>query len=181
MDFVISRPDVVRSPTQRWLLKFWIRHCDGSPVPRWQTVDPKELSRASDHLGLLDVRPGDQGPRFFVRYSGAAINTANGFDSRGQHLDEVIHPQHREQGLGSYRLAVTSGRPAYTIQEFLDRNERKVEFERLVLPFGADGQTVDRLLTSLEFFCADGAFDQVSLRDSHSPKLLLAARIEAHQ
>ena len=179
MDFATTRPDVIRSPTQRWLLKFWICRREDDLIPRWQAVDATELSRLSSNLGMLDVRPSDAGTRFFVRYSGSAINKANGFDARGQYLDEVINECHREQGLAAYHAAVTHRRPAYTIQGFVDRGGRKVEFERLVLPFGPDGHTVDRLLTSLEFFCADGAHDNISLRDLHQPTLVIAACIES--
>jgi hypothetical protein len=55
-----------------------------------------------------------------------------------------------------------------------------IEAERLLLPFGRDGQTVDRVLAAFEFFCADGAFDGHALTQrTDGPALRLSAQIEA--
>jgi len=61
-----------------------------------------------------------------------------------------------------------------------DRNGRLVHYERLLLPFAADGETVDRILASFEFICEDGAFDGRGLMRSQSspPSLRLSAMIE---
>jgi len=55
-----------------------------------------------------------------------------------------------------------------------------VHFERLLLPFSHDGQSVDRILTSFEFVSPDGAFDSRDLMGAQSapPTLRLSATIE---
>ncbi|HEY2756854.1 MAG TPA: hypothetical protein VGJ01_14095 [Pseudolabrys sp.] len=61
-----------------------------------------------------------------------------------------------------------------------DRVGRLVHCERLLLPFGRDGQTVDRILASVEFICPDGAFDDrdLMLAQQAPPALRMSARIE---
>ena len=84
------------------------------------------------------------------------------------------------EALAPYRHAAHNGRPAYTIHDVTDRNDRLVHFERLLLPFAADGRTVDRILASYELVCEDGAFDSHAIMISQSapPNLRLAATIE---
>ena len=73
-----------------------------------------------------------------------------------------------------------SGRPVYTIQDVADRQGRLVHHERLLLPFSRDGESVERILTSFEFVCPDGAFESRALMASQAvpPTLRLSATIE---
>ena len=44
MQFEVARPDAIRAINQRWLFKFWQQHLEADRVPRWQTVEPDDLS-----------------------------------------------------------------------------------------------------------------------------------------
>jgi hypothetical protein len=79
-----------------------------------------------------------------------------------------------------YRLAVGCRCPIYTIHDMTDRSGRLVHCERLLLSFGRDGQSVDRILASVEFICPDGAFDDraLMLAQPAPPLLRMSARIE---
>ena len=91
--------------------------------------------------------------------------------------------RHRPARPGDYdihRTTTPEGLPVYTILDVTDRQGRLVHAERLLLPFGRDGQTVDRVLAAFEFFCADGAFDGHALTQrTDGPALRLSAQIEA--
>lgn len=181
MEFSIGRSDVVRAINQRWLLKFWKRHLGAHRVPQWQAVVAENLSAMSGNLSFLDVSCSDGGARFMIRFNGATIGQAYGSaDCRGKYLDELMAPSCRAAGLAAYEHAVNDGCPIYTIQDISDRDGRLVHFERLLLPFAGDGQTVDRILASFEFVCLDGAFDVRDLMRTQSapPTLTLAAKIE---
>lgn len=181
MDFSVARPDVVRAINQRWLLNFWKRHLGAHRVPQWQAVEAENLTAMSANLSFLDVTGSDDGARFMIRFNGAMIGQAYGSsDCRGKYLDEIIPAAGHADGLAPYRQVVHGGRPVYTIQDVTDRNGRVVHYERLLLPFASDGQTVDRILASFEFICLDGAFDGRELMKSQSapPMLRLSATIE---
>lgn len=163
MQFRRARPDTVRAINQRWLLKFWTQHLKGSRVPCWQAVNADDLASLSDNLSLLDVI-GGMPPRFRVRYHGRMVAQVYGStDHRGRYLDEVVRPERRVTGLAPYVEAVRTDAPVYTIEDVTDSAGRVIHFERLLLPFARDGETVDRILASLEFVCADGDFDARAL------------------
>jgi hypothetical protein len=180
MNFSVARPDVVRAINQRWLLKFWKQHLGELRVPQWQAIEAANLSAMSANLSFLDVTGSDGNARFQFRYQGANVSHIHGSDDwRGKFLDEVMPPARQIESLPAYRQAV-HGRPVYTIHDVNDRNGRLVHYERLLLPFAADGRTVDRILASYELVCEDGAFDSHAIMISQSvpPALRLAATIE---
>jgi hypothetical protein len=181
MQFSAARPDIVRAINQRWLLKFWQRHLGAHRVPQWQAVEAEDLMRMADNLSFLDVIGGDGSLRFQIRFHGATIGRVYGSpDCRGVFLHESKPEPARSQALAPYRQTVASGRPVYTAHDVTDRSGRLVHHERLLLPFARDGETVDRILASFEFVCAEGAFDGQGLMDMQTapPALRLSATIE---
>jgi len=180
MRFSAARPDVVRAINHRWLLKFWKRHLGDLRVPRWQAIEATDLSAMSSNLLFLDVIGSGETARFQIRFQGATITQVTGSaDYRGRFLDEVMPQARHAESLPPYRHA-TLGHPVYTIQDANDCNGRPVHFERLLLPFAADGQTVDRILASIELFCEDGAFESRNLMppDGEALALRLAVTID---
>lgn len=180
MQFDVARPDAIRAISQRWLFKFWQQHLEGDRVPRWQTVKPEGLSHHSTNLSLLDVTNGGGALRFQIRYHGETVGQVFGSpDCRGRYLHEGKAEPARSKAQAPYRRTVASGRPVYTIQDIADRHGRLVHYERLLLPFSRDGASVDRILTSFEFFCPDGGFDTSDLLSAPNgaPALRLAATI----
>jgi hypothetical protein len=160
MDFGVARSDVVRAINQRWLLKFWKRHLGANRVPQWQSVQADSLSRIADNLSFLDIIHNGEQLRCQIRFHGALVGRVFGAaDCRGRFLYDSLPDEQRAQKLGPYREAVNTGRPVYTVHDITDRTGRLVHYERLLLPFSNDGETVDRMLTSFEFICPDGAFD----------------------
>ena len=179
MQFVVARPDAVRAINQRWLLKFWTQNLNGARMPQWQSVAADSIATLSANLSFLDVT-GDEPPRFLIRFHGATIAKAYGSsDCRGKYLDEVIPVARHGEGLSPYWKVVESGAPVYTIHDVTDGDGRLIHYERLLLPFGREGETVDRILAAFEFICADGGFDSQALMTTQPPTLRLSATIEA--
>ena len=180
MNFAVARPDVVRAINQRWLLKFWKQHLGEHSVPQWQAIEAANLRAMSANLSFLDVIGSGEAVRFQFRYQGATVSHIHSSDDwRGKFLDEVMPAARQIESLPAYRQAV-HGRPVYTIHDLNDRSGRLVHYERLLLPFAADGRTVDRILGSFELVCEDGAFDshELILSQSTPPHLRLAVTIE---
>jgi len=183
MQFSVARPDVVRAINQLWLLNFWTRHLRSRGVPLWQAVEAEDLSRISDNLSFLDVIGDDKNLRFQVRFHGAMIGQVFGAaDCRGIFLYESVSEPARAQKLAPYRHAVERGRPVYIVHDITDREGRPVRYERLLLPFSRDGNAVDRIVTSFEFICEDGAFISHELMNAPAtpPTLRLSATIAPH-
>jgi hypothetical protein len=134
----------------------------------------------SESLSLIDLAGVGSATRFLIRFHGALIGQVYGsHDCSGRHLDEIVPPQRSEEVLAAYRKAADSGLPVYTIHDVTDATGRLVHSERLVLPFADDSERVDRILSSFEFVCPDGAFDNRLLLRNAAPALRLSAQIEA--
>jgi hypothetical protein len=166
MNFVRTRPDVVRSVTQRWLLNYWHRLRRDRPCPNWDDVDTGEFRSQADTVMFCDVTPDTSPPRFRIRHLGASIARAYGGDRRGELLDDVLPPVWLENALATYREAVRGRLPVYNAVDTRDGEGRLVHLERLLLPFCRNGGPVDRVLASIETVSLDGKFDQRGLADS---------------
>ena len=130
----------------------------------------EDLSRVAANLSILYVSGGDGTARFLIGFHGAIFGEVYGSpDCRGKYLDEIFPAARRAEGLAPYHRALEIGHPIYTVHDMNDRNGRLVHYERLLLPYASDGQTVDHILASLEFVCPDGAFDGRELMKSASP------------
>ena len=182
MHFSTARPDVVRAINQRWLLKAWHREKGLNRVPPWRDPIAEELSRVAAQLSILQVVGTEGAARFLIRFHGDLIAQAYGStDCRGKHLDELV-PAGTSDHLAPYHRVLEGAQPVYTIHEIPDQDGRRVNYERLLLPYGRDGQTVDHILAMFEFVCADGTFVRQSLMKTPrtQPLLRLSAIIALH-
>ena len=180
MQFSNGRPDLIRAINQRWLLKFWKRVRNGQSVPSWQTVEAEDLSRVSANLSFLHVAAGERALRFQIISHGATIGQVYGSaDCRGKFLDDVLPSNACSDALSPFQQTAISGHPVYTVHDVTDCKGRLVHFERLLLPFSLAGATIDRILVSFEFICADGAYDGRDLMKTQTapPTLRLSANI----
>lgn len=158
MQFTASRPDIVRSVRHRFLLGYWQRLRRKLAVPRWSALDPEEISRMVDSMQFCDVVEDSGRMRFVVRYCGARIVQAYG-ECNDAFLDEKLPPLLRDATLATYTQTVESRKPVYTICKVPDRDGKPVDFERLLLPFARNGETVDRVVAMLEWISVEGGFE----------------------
>jgi hypothetical protein len=174
MEFIHSRPDVVRSNHQRWLLDYWDRTRAGNHLPVWQGVEAAEFAPLSADLSGTEVVLAKDDMRFRIRFHGTRV--AELYDREncvGKFLDEIIPANARAAALATYRETVARGLPVYTVADMRDRNGRIVHYERLLLPFcknhGEVGK-VDRILALLETVSPEGAFENRALMQAaHRP------------
>jgi hypothetical protein len=164
MEFIHSRPDVVRSGNQLWLLDYWNRVRRDGRLPAWQGFEAAEFVALSADLSVTNVVPANGSARFLIQFHGTRIAQLYGRDSCvGKFLDEILPPNYCEAALATYREAVATRLPVYTVADMRDRTGRIVHYERLLLPFGQDWTEVDRILASLETVSPEGVFDNQAL------------------
>jgi hypothetical protein len=169
MEFVQSRPDVIRSVRQRWLLHYWYRLRREQSVPSWQNLVAEELAKMADSLQFCDIINEDGRRRFLIRFRGGRIIQAYG-DTESKFLDDTLSPAMRDMVIATYDQVADVARPVYTICSTEDQAGTPVDFERLLLPFSRDGATVDRVLASLEWVSIEGGFQQRELlKDQAKP------------
>lgn len=172
-----SRPDIVRSITQRWLLGYWNRLRGAAAVPAWPGFRGSELPPMADNLGFSDVTDSNGTPRFFVRFQGKNLAEGLGVPGVGRYLDEILPAPYREVVLATCYQVIATKLPVYTIADMRDRGGRIVHVERLLLPFGHHGVEIGRIMVSLETVSPEGAFENRDLRKPNLPTFALCATI----
>lgn len=180
MDFMSSRPDIIRSSSQSRLLSYWDRLRGANALPKWEGFEAEELTAMAESLSIQDVIGTDGSARFLIRFHGKRIAEAYGSFCQGKHLDEVLPPLYRDAALATYHRVLKTKLPVYTIADTRDRDGRIVHYERLLLPFSHDGVAIDRILASLETVSPEGAFDNRDVLKStlKPPAFALCATIQ---
>ena len=171
MEFLTSRPDIVGSITQRWLLSYWHRLRGSALLPVWPGLEAApELMAMADCLGYADLVGNEDHPRLLLRLQGARMAEAHGGHGVGKFLDEILKSPYKEASLATCRQSIKTKLPVYTVVDLRDCNQRIVHYERLLLPFGQDGTHVDGMLASIEAVSPEGAFENRDLMNPPEKK-----------
>jgi hypothetical protein len=178
MEFMASRPDIVRSGNQRWLLAHWSALRGVSPLPVWSGVDLEALDVPIETLAGLDVKGTSESPRFQIRFHGARVAELHSRpDCVGKFLDEILPPSTPQATLATYHHVVAQALPVYTVSDVRDRAGRIVHYERLLLPFRGDAPGVACILASLETVSPEGPFENVGLMSARPHAFALCTTI----
>jgi hypothetical protein len=173
VEFVVSPPDIVRSITQAWLLKDWMRLRGACRIPASERPGIAERAGIADNLLLMDVMDGEGPTRFLIHFCGSRVLEYCGVScptqGQGRFLDEALPAAYRQAALSSFHEVVSARAPVYTVADLRDRAGRIVHFERLLLPFGRDGTAVDRILASIEAVSPEGEFQSRDLMLASAP------------
>ena len=136
-----------RRPMLARLYAWWLAAHGDTGLPSWAAFDPMEHRYLLGKAVVVDV--AETAPRFRFRLVGTAITSAFGYDLTGRHVEDMPEPEYRRAVLASYTRAAESRQPLLTVRDgTLDGRPRR--YEGLVLPFAADGRTVDRLVSAMD-------------------------------
>jgi hypothetical protein len=169
MQFQLARSDVIRAINQRWLLKTWNERRGGRPLPSWLDLSGRDLAGMSQYLCYLDVVRDNGNLRFLMRHHSDWLGEVYGFDCHNQYLDQMQSGPFQDAMIATYRHVEATRSPVYASADITDGGGRLVHYERLLLPFGHDGETVDRILGSLEMISPDGPFEHRNLMVANKP------------
>jgi hypothetical protein len=177
---VLSPPDIVRSANQLWLLKSWMRVRDCGLLPSLDAPLGPGLAGLSGNLLSADVVRDAGLTRFLIRSCGARIMEYVGVvcNGQGKFIDEALPPAYRDAALSTFLEVVAARAPVYTVADMRDGAGRIVHFERLLLPFGRDGTSVDRVLASIEAVSPEGTFEDRDLIATSPPAFAFCAVID---
>lgn len=159
MEFISANPPVVRSIKQRELLNCWLRlYAKHDRLPNFDDYHPERLAEERDDLVYIIVEGTDAAPRFFIESDGDRMSIAFGSVGRGRDLEEYLGVKLAPVVIPIYRECIRRRLPMYTISQVSDLYGRKVDYERLAMPF-SDGAGVSRILASLKAISDDGGFE----------------------
>jgi len=125
------------------LLNFWLARCEGSVPPSAASVSPVELRPWKDHIAVFEAL-GES--HFVYTYYGAALSAAFGGSRLGASVDDL--PEEARSLIVAECDLVRRERLPASRSHTADFGNGVKTWERLVLPFSSDGETVDKLLVA---------------------------------
>ncbi|GGI33002.1 PAS domain-containing protein [Bradyrhizobium guangdongense] len=159
MDFQSQTPAVVTAIRQRDLLITWCRlYARTKRLPNLSEYEPGRLKEEAEDLVYYSVDATAWPPVLTIESEGTRMATAYGQTGKGRRLDEYVGPRLAASVMPVYHLCVARRCPVYTVSHLEDADGRKVAYERLLLPFGADDE-ITELVASLKTISPDGRFD----------------------
>lgn len=172
-----ANSEVVRSIAQRNLLNRWLRIYDAKKTA--PTLSDYIAEGDIEHLpGLasFSVKKTEHPPRIVVKSAGTlALNVYGSADKTVTGADydlaDSLGPKLASAILPLYYESIERQLPVYSISNVRDVTGKKVDLERLILPF-TKGEDVTHLLSSVETISAEGRFEYKNLmRENATPPI----------
>jgi hypothetical protein len=159
MEFESADPGIVKSIKQRELLNFWLRlYAKHDRLPKFDEYLPEHIADEIEDLVYIAVKDTDDAPGFVIDSDGTRMSSAYGATGKGRNLDEYLGAKLVPVVMPIYLECVKRRLPIFTISQVYDLYGRKVDYERLLMPF-SDGKGVNRILASLKTISDDGGFE----------------------
>lgn len=159
MDFASATPSIVKSIKQRDLLNTWLRlYTRQQTTPAISEYQPARLEDELSDLVYYTVDNSTPTPRLTIQSEGTRISRAYGQTGKGVLLEDYVGSRLAPFVMPVYHKCVARGLPVYSVADVDDIYGRVVAYERLLLPFQAEGK-VSHVIASLKTFCEDGGFE----------------------
>ncbi len=157
--FESAGASVVKSIKQRDLLNTWLRlYAKHERLPKFEDYQPERLSDEMPDIVYYSVDGTGDAPKFIIDSDGTRMSSAYGTTGKGRFLDDYLGPKLAPIVIPIYRECVRRRLPVYTISKVDDLYGRKVDYERLLMPF-SEGAGVNRIIASLKTISDDGSFE----------------------
>lgn len=154
MNFEIGTVHGVRSISQHGLAAAWARLAkDG--LPTFEQFDPDPRVHDPKQLAVWKVETNNDQTVFRALYRGSLLDEAFNDGWTGKTLAEVTPPSLRSVIISASHQCASTGCAIYTVLRTHDEEGFAVDLERLLLPFGKDGQ-VQVILASLQLISLQG-------------------------
>jgi hypothetical protein len=159
MEFESAGPAIVRSIKQRDLLNTWLRlYARNERMPELSEYQPERFADEVDDLVFYNAVREDGVMRFVIESDGTRFSNAYGMSGKGRYLDEYVGAKLAPIVIPIYQECASRRLPVFTVSKVEDLYGRKVDYERLLLPFSA-GDEVTHIVASLKAICDDGGFE----------------------
>jgi hypothetical protein len=181
MPYKFTSLQLVKSVSQRALAAHWERLAAGRRFPALTEFTLEPGMHDPKQLVVWNIEGEGCQLKFRALYQGE--NVAEVFKSAwaGKTMDQVVPMSLRRVTLEAAKECVASGCIVYTIVSTIDTDERRVDCERLLLPFGRDGSKVEQILASLQLVSAPGGVRRAKILNNFQMQadLLFSGKIES--
>lgn len=159
MEFESAGPAIVRSIKQRDLLNTWLRlYARNERIPELPEYQPERIADEIEDLVFYSVIRDNGATRFIIESDGTRFSNAYGTSGKGRYLDEYVGAKLAPIVMPIYEECARRRLPVFTVSKVEDLYGRKVDYERLLMPFSAS-EDVTHVVASLKAICDDGGFE----------------------
>jgi len=176
--FTGSTIEVVRAIQQRDLLNKWLSLY--TPLQRAPPFEEFRLECGDGECAsavLYTVTLENGRCRIMIDSGAKRLAKAYGATGVGRELSEYLGPRLTAAIMPIYEECIRRGLPVYTVSRLQDRDNRKVDLERLLLPFGG-GDRITRIFASFETISPEGFFEIDRLMRERIPLDVVRAVID---
>jgi len=176
--FLGATIEVIRAIQQRDLLNKWLSlYTPLQHAPPFEefNLECDEGDCAASVLYTVKVENGRQ--RIMIDSVGTRLAKAYGATGDGRELSDYLGPKLTTAIMPIYEECIRRGLPVYTVSRVQDRQKRKVDLERLLLPF-SDGKRITRIIASFETISLEGHFEIEQLMRDRLPIDVVRAVID---
>lgn len=137
------RPMTIRNMELQRLYSLWYKAADGYRMPDPGWLSPIDLTDYLHHM--LHVEVEHEPERYRYRKVGMELQRLYGKNPEGRYIDEMPNPLFRRVASAAYREVVQTRAPTCSTQRFM-MGMWFASYERLLLPFSADGTHVTSVI-----------------------------------
>ena len=135
------------SPKFESLFRLWEERRGARTLPCRRDFLPEELKPWMGHLAIVSLHDGLK--RFLAELVGEKVVQYDGADFTGKFLEDAVPPHVVPALVAPYDAAIEHRRPVYCRVAAGPLRDRTVSVDRLILPCGTDGQTIDRFIVAI--------------------------------
>ncbi len=143
--------ETLRNDRHQRAFAYWRSKAPGGRLPGRREIDPLEVPDLLPWLTLVDVVWDQERLRLRCRLVGTGVSTRFGRDITGLYAEKVYPKAYLAQALETYGAIIESRRPHLSRHRIPVEGREHAEYDRLILPLAADGDTVDMFLSCFAF------------------------------
>jgi hypothetical protein len=161
---------------------YWARVAQRRPFPSIAEFQPNTRLHDPKQLLFWNVEEREDERIFRALGHGQYVTESYHSSIVGRTMGELAPANMREFALETANRCVISRCPVYSIIATHDAEGRRVDCERLLLPFGVDGR-VGQVLVSLQLISAEGSFTRATIfqRFGSKAEVLLSGPLNVHE
>lgn len=131
-------------PEMRWMVDYWTSKRGDRLIPLRSDIDPLDFYKFWPTIYLLE---GASLEELIVKVAGTAYRSLYGFEVTGRRIIDIIPEEIAPQVVEDYAACLDKSIPVYRESSMTWRaRNAPVSYNRLLLPFGRNTQTVGYIL-----------------------------------
>lgn len=146
--YLLDKHLALQTPALREMLAVWEQKRGTRALPHRSDFSIRDLVKVLAQTGIVELHQGSQGPRFFVRLNGSALDHFFA-PLTGQYIDEAVSLYFTERWNAIFMAPINARAPLRGVGRTEFRDQQYLVAETLLLPLSQDGETPSGVLYSI--------------------------------